>query len=269
MVWGTSVDEIPMHSKHAVSDQTAELRDPAAELRRTVAELAAAQRIKDEFLSLVSHELRIPLTSIRGYTELLQDEELPDEQRMCVDVIDKNADRLLGLVDDLLLMTQIRSGGLPLELQEIDLSNLLARSAEEARALAANKQVDVDVDTGPRIKAQGDAARLEQAFDNLLSNAIKCTPPGGGVTITMSHTGPIATIAVGDTGIGIPMDEQDQVFGHFFRTSNALAAGLEGRGLGLAIARGIVEAHGGTIGFESREGEGTTFSITLPCTHVA
>jgi signal transduction histidine kinase len=166
-------------------------------------------------------------------------------------------------------MTQIRSGGLPLELQEIDLSNLLARSAEEARALAANKQVDVDVDTGPRIKAQGDAARLEQAFDNLLSNAIKCTPPGGGVTITMSHTGQIATIAVGDTGIGIPMDEQDQVFGHFFRTSNALAAGLEGRGLGLAIARGIVEAHGGTIGFESREGEGTTFSITLPCTHVA
>jgi signal transduction histidine kinase len=204
------------------------------------------------------------LTSIRGYTELLQEEALPDEQQMCVDVIDRNAVRLLSLVDDLLLMTQIKSGELPLELGEVDLNDLLARSGEGAKALAASKQIDVDVDTGPSIKAHGDSARLEQALNNLVTNAIKCTPNGGRVTITMNSTGAVATIAVGDTGIGIPKDEQDQVFDHFFRTSNALAAGLEGTGLGLAITRGIVEAHGGTIGFESLEGIGSTFSITLP-----
>jgi signal transduction histidine kinase len=228
------------------------------------AELEAAQGIKDEFLSLVSHELRIPLTSIRGYTELLQEETLGDDQQMCVDVIDKNALRLLSLVDDLLLMTQIKSGELPLELGEIDLNDLLARSGEGAKALAASKQIDVAVDTGPSITIRGDSARLEQAFDNVASNAINFTPNGGGVAITMNHTGKTATIAVRDTGIGIPKGEQDQVFGHFFRTSNALAAGLEGAGLGLAITRGIVEAHGGTVGFESLEGAGTTFSITLP-----
>jgi signal transduction histidine kinase len=209
------------------------------------------------------------LTSIRGYTELLQEEALGDEQQMCVDVIDKNAVRLLALVDDLLLMTQIKSGELPLELREIDLNELVARSGEGAKALAASKQIDVAVDTGRSITAHGDSARLEQAVDNVVSNAINFTPNGGGVVITLSHTDATATIAVRDTGIGIPKDEQDHVFGHFFRTSNALAACLEGAGLGLAITRGIVEAHGGTVGFESLEGAGTTFNISLPRAHDA
>jgi signal transduction histidine kinase len=251
-----------------VSEQTVELRDQAGELRATVGELQAAQAIKDEFLALVSHELRTPLTAIRGYTELLRDEELPDTHRMYADVIDRNSGRLLGLVEDLLLMAQIQSGGLPLELGEVILNDLIASSGDTAKPFAESKEIDIEIDTEPNVATRGDSTRLGQVLDNLLSNAIKYTPNGGGVAITMTRDGDTATIAVSDTGMGIPEAEQEKMFGRFFRTSNARISGIEGTGLGLAITRGIVEAHGGTIDFESIEGSGTTFRIALPHSHV-
>ena len=184
-------------------------------------------------------------------------------------MIDRNSARLLSLVEDLLVMTQIQSGGLPLQLGEVILSDLIARSSEAAKPFAASKGIDLEIESEPGIATQGDQERLGQVLDNLVSNAIKYTPDGGDVTITMTHTADTATIAVTDTGIGIPKREQDQVFGRFFRTSNARGAGIEGTGLGLAITRGIIEAHGGTIGFDSIEGTGTTFLITLPLAHGA
>ncbi len=250
-----------------VSKQTVELRDQAAELRVTVDELEAAQAIKDEFLALVSHELRTPLTSIRGYAELLQDEELADAQRDYVNVIDRNAGRLVGLVEDLLTMAQIQSGGVPLDVGEVILNDLIARSGEAAKPFAASKEIELDLDVESGIATQGDPVRLGQALDNLVSNAIKYTPNGGAVSITMTRTGETATIAVRDSGIGIPEEEHAQMFGRFFRASNARVSGIDGTGLGLAITRGIVEAHGGTIGFESVVGAGTTFRITLPHAH--
>ena len=198
-----------------------ELRDQAAELRATVAELEAAQAVKDEFLGLVSHELRTPLTSISGYTELLQEEELTDDQRDYLNVIDRNSARLLSLVEDLLVMAQIQSGGLPLQLGEVILGDLIARSGEAAGRSPRARSIGLEIDAEPGVAAQGDPVRLGQVLDNLVSNAIKYTPNGGDVTITMTHTGETATIAVSDTGIGIPKDEQDQMFGRFFRTSNA------------------------------------------------
>jgi signal transduction histidine kinase len=250
-----------------VSEQTVELHDQAAELRATVDELKAAQAVKDEFLALVSHELRTPMTSITGYTELLQGDELTDEQQDYLTVIERNSARLLSLVDDLLLMTQIQSGGVPLQLGKVILADLIARSGEAAKPFAASKGIDLEIDIEPGIAAEGDAVRLGQVIDNLVSNAIKYTPKGGGVAVSMTHTADTATITVTDTGIGIPKDEQDRVFGRFFRTSNARHAGIEGTGLGLAITRGIIEAHGGTIGFDSIEGTGTTFLFTLPLAH--
>jgi signal transduction histidine kinase len=258
-----------MRAIRQVDRQTVELREQAQELRTTVGELEAAQAIKDEFLGLVSHELRTPLTSICGYIELLKEDGVPDEQLGYVDVIDRNASRLLALVEDLLLMAQIQSGGLPLELGEVILNDLIARSGETARPFAASKEIDIDIDAGPGVAAEGDAVRLSQVIDNLVSNAIKYTPNGGGVSITMTRSGETATIAVSDTGIGIPQDEREQMFGRFFRTSNARISGIEGTGLGLAITRGIVEAHGGTISFDSVEGAGSTFRITLPHAHGA
>jgi signal transduction histidine kinase len=250
-----------------VSKQTVELRDQAAELRVTVDELEAAQAIKDEFLALVSHELRTPLTSIRGYAELLQDEELADGQRDYVNVIDRNAARLVGLVEDLLLMAQIQSGSVPLDVGEVVLNDLIARSGEAAKPFAASKQIELDIDVESGIATLGDPVRLGQVLDNLVSNAIKYTPNSGHVSITMTRTGETATIAVSDSGIGIPEEEHDQMFGRFFRASNARVSGIGGSGLGLAITRGIVEAHGGTIGFDSVVGAGTTFRITLPHAH--
>jgi len=221
--------------------------------------------MKDEFLASISHEFRTPLTSIRGYAELLQEEDLVAEQRDYVNVIDRNSARLVGLVDDLLVMAQIQSGGLPLELGEVVLNDLIARAGEAAKPFAASKHIDLDIDTEREIvTTRADADRLGQVLDNLVSNAIKYTPDGGGVSIRMTHTGDAATIAVSDTGIGIPQDEQAQMFGRFFRTSNARDSGIVGSGLGLAITRGIVEAHGGTIGFDSVEGVGTTFRLTVP-----
>ncbi len=250
-----------------VTEQTVELRDQAAKLRVTVTELEAAQAIKDDFLGLVSHELRTPLTSIRGYAELLREEDLADDERGYVDVIDRNAERLVSLVEDLLLMAQIQSGGLPLELGEVVLNDVIARSGEAARPFASSKEIDLNIDTESGIATQGDAVRLGQVLDNLVSNAIKYTPRGGGVSVTMTRTGEIATIAVSDTGMGIPPEEHDQMFGRFFRSSNARTSGIAGTGLGLAITRGIVEAHGGTIGFDSVVGTGTTFRVTLPHAH--
>jgi signal transduction histidine kinase len=236
-----------------------------AELSRQNEQLLALDRMKDEFIASVSHEFRTPLTSIRGYAELLQEADLPAEQRDFVNVIDRNSARLAGLVEDLLLMAQIQSGGLPLELDEVVLNDLIARAGEAAKPFAESKHIDLDFDTDPAIvTTQADADRLGQVLDNLVSNAIKYTPDGGGVSIRMTHTDDAATIAVSDTGIGIPQDEQAQMFGRFFRSSNARDSGIDGSGLGLAITRGIVEAHGGTIGFDSVEGVGTTFRLTVP-----
>jgi signal transduction histidine kinase len=236
-----------------------------AELTSQNEQLLALDRMKDEFIASVSHEFRTPLTSIRGYAELLQEADLPAEQRDFVNVIDRNSARLAGLVEDLLLMAQIQSGGLPLELDEVVLNDLIARAGEAAKPFAESKHIDLDFDTDPAIvTTQADADRLGQVLDNLVSNAIKYTPDGGGVSIRMTHTDDAATIAVSDTGIGIPQDEQAQMFGRFFRSSNARDSGIDGSGLGLAITRGIVEAHGGTIGFDSVEGVGTTFRLTVP-----
>jgi signal transduction histidine kinase len=241
-----------------------------AELTSQNEQLLALDRMKDEFIASVSHEFRTPLTSIRGYAELLQEADLPAEQRDFVNVIDRNSARLAGLVEDLLLMAQIQSGGLPLELDEVVLNDLIARAGEAAKPFAESKHIDLDFDTDPAIvTTQADADRLGQVLDNLVSNAIKYTPDGGGVSIRMTHTDDAATIAVSDTGIGIPQDEQAQMFGRFFRTSNARDSGVDGSGLGLAITRGIVEAHGGTIGFDSIEGQGSTFHFTLPLHHDA
>jgi signal transduction histidine kinase len=251
-------------ARRLVVEQTVVLHDQAAELRATVSELETAQAVKDEFLALVSHELRTPMTSIQGYTELLQSEELTGEQYDYLTVIGRNSARLLSLVEDLLVMTQIQSGGLPLKLGDVLLSDLIARSSEAAKPFAESKDIDLEIDTEPGIATQGDPERLGQVLDNVVSNAIKYTPNGGGVAVSMTHTRETATIAITDTGIGIPEDEQDQVFGRFFRSSNARVSGVGGTGLGLAITRGIIEAHGGTIGFDSIEGVGTTFRITLP-----
>lgn len=243
--------------------------EQAEELRHVVAELEDAQRMKDEFIAHISHELRTPLTSIRGYTELLLDKELAKEDHDFLHVIDRSSERLLSMVEDLLLVAQMRTGEVRLVLADFLLKDVIEQAFEAAQPLATSRHIGLEIATDPDLAMNGDASRLGQVLDNLISNALKYTPDGGNVSLTTTHSGENAVIEVADSGIGIPAAEQDQIFDRFFRTSNAQLAGIPGTGLGLVVTRGIVEAHGGTLDFESTEGRGTTFRVVMPLVQAA
>lgn len=225
-------------------------------------------RMKDEFVGMISHELRTPLSSIIGFLDLLRDNPgapLTAEQLSFVDIIERNAGRLLALVGDLLFTAQVESGRFPLDPVDTDVA-ALASAAVTSAAPHADRQGVTLVLTVPDhpVQLQADPGRLGQAIDNLLSNAIKFTPAGGEVRVTVTDDSRFADISVRDTGIGIPADEQGQLFTRFFRASTATRNAVQGVGLGLTITRAIVLAHGGQMDVSSAEGEGTEFRIRLP-----
>ena len=249
-------------------------------------EVRAAERMKDQFVSLISHELRTPLTSILGYLELvLEDDEQPltDEQRQYLTTVERNADRLLRLVGDLLFTAQVDAGRFTLQPHPVDLATVVRAAEESVRVTAAGTGVEIVVDVPENgLVVDGDAVRLGQAVDNLVSNAVKFTPSGGRVTLSLREAWqtpdgeicaaerpdavPMAQLAVSDTGMGIPTGEQGKLFTRFFRASTAQKNAVPGVGLGLAITKAITTAHGGVLDLVSVEGEGTTFTLTLPRT---
>ncbi len=247
-------------------------------------DVRATERMKDQFVSLISHELRTPLTSILGYLELVLDDDdrtLTDEQRSYLTTVERNADRLLRLVGDLLFTARVEAGQFTLQPEQVDLLAIVEAAEETARVAATNAGVQLSV-AAPvdRLVVAGDPVRLGQACDNLVSNAVKFTPRGGDVTLTVTAgwrsadgavtaaerpgATPIAQLSVRDTGIGIPDDEQGKLFTRFFRASTAQRNAVPGVGLGLSITKAITTAHGGTLDLVSVEGEGTTFTLTLP-----
>jgi signal transduction histidine kinase len=230
--------------------------------------LRELDHLKDEFVALVSHELRTPLTSINGYLELVLEEPdgLSEQQRQFLGVVDRNSRRLLRVVGDLLFVAQMDAGKLSLELDEVDLVALASESVEGARPAAEAKGVEIGLDARPLLQIRGDRARIAQLLDNLVSNAVKFTPGPGRVTIALGQNGADgdALLAVSDTGLGIPQEEQRHLFERFFRSSTVQQRAIVGTGLGLAIAKAIVDAHGGTIKCSSKEGKGTTFRVRLP-----
>jgi signal transduction histidine kinase len=227
-------------------------------------QLVELDRLKDEFVSSVSHELRTPLTSISGYVELLIEQEPNEEKRGYLGIVDRNAQRLLGLVSDLLFAARLQDGQLELERLAVDVQQLALQSVESARPRAENALVTLELNTTDVPRVSGDAIRLAQLLDNLVSNAIKFTLPGGSVNVDLdAHEGQVR-IQVSDTGIGIPEEDRQRLFQRFFRAQTALEQQIQGTGLGLYISKAIVEAHGGRIGVESVRGKGTTFVVELP-----
>jgi len=229
---------------------------------------AEVARMKDEFVGMVSHELRTPLSSILGFLDLLQhdpEQPLSEEQQEFISIIERNANRLLMLVGDLLFTAQVEAGSFPLVLKEFDLSQSITASVISAQPNAQRADVLVveELCDEPLV-VTADAGRLGQALDNLLSNAIKFTPSGGQVTIGAKPLGDAVEVWVRDTGLGIPKNEQDKLFTRFFRASTATRNTVPGIGLGLTIIRAIVLAHGGEMSVASNEGEGTEFRVTLP-----
>jgi len=221
---------------------------------------------KTQFFATMSHELRTPLTSIISFTELILD----DQQDLTQDTVDslliiqRNAQRLLSLVGDLLLLSRLEAGGLPLDLAPVSVPGLVAEAARSASATAAERGITVDVRAMDGPPVGGDQRRLQQVMDNLLSNAIKFSDTGGQIRVQASHDEQIWRIDVADDGIGIPADELGQLFSRFVRASNARLAGLPGTGLGLSIVKVITELHGGRVEVRSTMGHGTTFSVYLP-----
>ena len=231
---------------------------------RTQAE--AANKAKDDFLAMVSHELRAPLNAMLGWVTILRNS--PDDRvirERAIDAIERSARSQNKLVNDLLDISRVTSGNLWIEKQPVPLASVMESAIDEAfpamKAKSIKLTLDIDHNAGV---VEGDMHRLLQVLNNLLQNAVKFTPEGGRLTVSLERHGPTAKISVADNGVGIEPEFLPHVFDRY-RQSRGMSERREGLGLGLAIARHIVEMHGGTIAVDSAgKGRGAVFTVTLP-----
>ena len=230
---------------HAFNDMAERIEQNHAELEQQNAELRESERMKTELVSIVSHELRTPLASVLGFTALLLKREFdPPIRRHYLGIVDAQARRLAALLEDFLDVQRIEHEGLELATERVDLAALLDEQAELYAEQSPKHTVEVALDERP-LSVRGDPDRLAQVVGNLLSNAIKYSPEGGTVQLAAERSGTGVRVIVRDEGLGIPEDQQERIFTKFFR-GDAGATGITGTGLGLAVSREIVEAHGGT-----------------------
>ena len=235
--------------------------------RSAVDRLQELDEVKSNFVATVSHELRTPITSILGYTELLEDGaggELTAGQRDIVGRMDRNSRRLLLLIEDLLTLSRIESAELTMEPVRTDLRTAVTRAYDALAVSLAQRQLAVAVTVPDQpVMHDGDPAQLERMVLNLLTNAVKFTPDGGSVDVCLDARDDGSRLVVSDTGLGIPAAEQDRLFTRFFRSSTATDLAIQGTGLGLSIVHAIVTLHGGDIAITSDEG-GTVVTVALP-----
>ena len=247
----------------AFNDMAERIEQNHAELEAQNAELRESERMKTELVSIVSHELRTPLASVLGFTALLLKREFdPPIRRHYLGIVDAQARRLAALLEDFLDVQRIEHQGLELSTERVDLAILLDEQAELYAEQSPRHTVEVALKERP-LSVRGDRHRLAQVVGNLLSNAIKYSPEGGTVQLAAERSGSGVRVVVRDEGVGIPADQQERIFTKFFR-GDAGATGITGTGLGLAVSREIVEAHGGSIGFDSDPSTGSTFWVELP-----
>jgi signal transduction histidine kinase len=241
-----------------------ELRQYARGLDIANERLRDADRIKDEFLARVTHELRTPLTSINGYLEVLGDPGVPPAAgREFLARIRRNSDRLMALVDDMLLAAQTGRNELELHKSVIDLAALAHDAADRNNALAAGRGLTIRADATTPVPVHADEQRLAQAVERLVLNAVKFTPRGE-ITITARTHDDDALLEVRDTGIGISRADRDRVLAPFRRTAAAERAEVQGAGLGLSIVKAIVDAHDGRLSIDSDTGRGAAVTVRLP-----
>ncbi len=218
---------------------------------------------QQRFLADVSHELRTPLTVIKGNMDLMRRMKRFDPESL--ESVEEEVNRLTRLVNSLLLLAQAESGYLQLNFEEVELDTLLVEVYQELRLLAQNKKLDLKLSEIEQVQIEGDRDRLKQVFLNLVSNAIQYTPSGGEVSLSLQRVGQQARLIVRDTGPGISPEDLPHIFERFYRAEKSRTrSGQGGFGLGLSIAKWIVDRHHGHIQVESRLGEGTTFIVWLP-----
>jgi len=262
-------------SRKAFSTSARQVRGPAGErlgaalAYQDITDLMRAMQVKDEFVSSVSHELRTPLTSLLGYLEILCDhDDLPADVTSQLQVMQRNALRLRTLLSDLLHVGQADEGGLQVERSPVDLVDVAEEAVEASRPVADKCGMSLELTAPEHLYVVVDEQRIRQVLDNLISNAIKYNVAGGSVSVVLGQQVDRIELAVSDTGMGIPPDEVENIFGRFFRGNDARTSHIPGTGLGLNIVSSIVAAHEGAVTVESEVGRGTTFRVTLPSTAV-
>jgi two-component system phosphate regulon sensor histidine kinase PhoR len=232
-----------------------------------VTELRRLERVRQDFVANVSHEFKTPLTAIQGFTETLLGGALDDPKNNVrfLHIIRNHAMRLARLTDDLLKLARIEAGKMEVEFFSVGLMELIEGCAETALMKASKKQITLDIEVPSGLPAvRGDAELLKDVLQNLLDNAIQYTPAGGRIHVTASANAKDATVTVSDTGIGIPLADQERIFERFYRVDAARSREAGGTGLGLSIAKHIMEAHGGRLRVESEVGKGSKFSFSIP-----
>jgi signal transduction histidine kinase len=233
--------------------------------------LKAAEQMKEDLIAMAAHELRAPLTALMGYTEMLRQQrtgsmgaELAEWQVEALETIAHDVTRLVDLTNHLLDVSRLQAGQLELNLYPANLVALTQRVITRSRAKAKHHTISIKT-TSTQLMVHVDVQRIEQVITNLISNAIKYSSEGSQILVTLQEAqdAGVAIISVSDEGIGIPENQQSRIFSRFFRADNANALGIEGTGLGLYLCRELVERHGGRIWFESVEGKGSTFYVSL------
>jgi signal transduction histidine kinase/CheY-like chemotaxis protein len=251
----------------AWSDANAELSAVLAREQHARAELETASRLKDEFLMTISHELRTPLNTIHGWVRMLQTGAVPEPQQgRALDIIERNTRAQARIIEDLLDVSRIITGKLQLRVRRVDLHTVVQAGIESIRPAAAAKSIELEVHEGAGpFTVNGDADRLQQVVWNFLSNALKFTPARGHVSVALDRADDMVRVSVTDSGIGIVPEFLPFVFDRFRQGDTGTTRAHGGLGLGLAIARNLVELHGGTVEVDSPGlNQGTTFRLRLP-----
>lgn len=266
------VNAVALDSR-VLGDNETDPGEPAAiVVHLDVTALKEAERVKDEFIGIAAHELRTPLAVIKGFSQMLliqtrrgNGPPLADWQTEAIADIDSATSRLVELTEDLLDVTRLQAGRLELQLEPADLVPLVKRILARFQVTAENHRLELNVMREPLV-CNIDPRRIEQVFSNLINNAIKYSPLGGSINITLDEDEDQrnALFTIQDQGIGIPESQRGRIFSRFMRADNTKMYDIKGTGLGLYLCRELVERHEGLIWFDSDEGKGSTFNVSLP-----
>lgn len=252
------------HLEQMVEERTKQLQEAQ---QREIEKAHAMAKLKDEFVFIAAHELRTPVTVIRGFMEMIETsgEKFSKQTYQFLEQVQSASNHLNQLVNDLLDVARSDAGTMKVDVSPMDIVPIVQEVIEEVSSLAQAKHLKLQLHTDPQIPhAQADSAKLKEVLTNLISNAIKYNRDNGTIDVTLTKKSHFVAVDVKDTGFGIPKDQQAKIFQKFFRAESEHTRDIVGTGLGLFITRMLIEKMGGTISFTSQEGVGTTFTFTLP-----